>query len=68
MTTKAAYTNVIKVVMLVVMFFSFMSMACDDGNPCQDAACGLISPRTNSEQTIINAVDPDCSDNVLSGC
>lgn len=68
MNTRKAYTNVIKVIMGIIFFFSAMSMACDD-NPCVNgSACGLTSPVTQVEQTIINAVDQDCTDNVLSGC
>lgn len=39
-------------------------IACEDtptGNP-------ITAPVTQIEQTIINAVDTDCSDNALSGC
>lgn len=68
MTTQKAYTNVVKVVMVVIMFFALMSMACDD-NPCANgSACGLTSPVTDAERMIQQAVDHDCTDNVLSGC
>ena len=68
MNTRKAYTNVLKIALGIVLFLSAMGVACID-NPCANgSACNLTSPVTAVEQNIINAVDTDCSDNVLSGC
>lgn len=65
MNTRKAYTNVVGVIMTVIMFFSLMSMACDD-NPCANgSACGLTSPHTAAEQSVIDLFDNDKTDNAL---
>ena len=64
MNTRKAYTNVIKVVMGIIMFFSLMSMACDE-TPCAsliDASC-----TTSVERTVGDMLAGDNPQNVLSG-
>ncbi len=68
MNTTKAYKNVIQIILAIGLFITAMGTACED-NPCADgSACGLTSPVTEVERAIINAVDDDCTDNVLSGC
>ena len=44
-------------------------IACDSSeNPCVNAACGLISPVTQIESQIINAVDSNPCDNISASC
>lgn len=62
MNTRKAYTNVIVFILVLISILNIGNVACDDPSTV------LTSPVTNAEQTIINAVDGDCTDNVLSGC
>jgi hypothetical protein len=65
MNTRKAYTNVLKVALGIIMFFSFMSQACDEG-PTPDNSYGITSPVTEVEQAVQNVINPDQA-NTLSG-
>lgn len=66
MNTRKAYTNVIKVAMGIVFFFSAMSMACDEG-PTPDNAAGLLNNYNSAEQAVVDALAGSDAQNVLSG-
>ena len=58
--------SVLMLVLFVFVFVSFALLACDDGPkpPC-DNACGLTSPVTSPEKTVIDFFNNDPNDNAL---
>lgn len=77
MNTRKAYTNVLKVIFLVILFLSAMSLACDDGpscgnlpgdTPCPQPANIIMGDKNIVEEAVDNLVCGDGScDNTLSG-
>lgn len=63
---KSLRMQVLALAAVVTMLISSCNLK--DNNPCANgSACGLTSPVTQIEQTIINAVDTNPCDNALSG-
>ena len=68
-TNKSLRAKIAVGAAVVVMILA--NLACDE-NPCANGtACGITAPVTSAEQVILDAVDDNPCDNVLSkpaGC
>lgn len=71
MTTKLTppQKSVIMLLAFVLLFCSFVTMACDDVNPCKNGdACGLTAPAGEIQQAIEDAVKNSCQKDANGNC